>query len=73
MLTPETLPNIQRALTEAGVDGWLLYDFRGLNPIAAGILDGRQSDCTCYSARKILLHPARKRCGLILRPWESLY
>ena len=38
MLTPETLPNIQRALGDAGVDGWLLYDFRGLNPIAAGLL-----------------------------------
>ena len=29
MLTPETLPDVQRALAEAGVDGWLLYDFRG--------------------------------------------
>jgi Xaa-Pro dipeptidase len=42
MLTLETLPDIQRALTDAGVDGWLLYDFRGLNPIAGGLmrLDG---------------------------------
>jgi Xaa-Pro aminopeptidase len=38
MLTPETLPEIQRALAESNVDGWLLYDFRGLNPIAAGLL-----------------------------------
>jgi Xaa-Pro dipeptidase len=38
MLTPNTLPDIQRALSDAGVDGWLLYDFRGLNPIAAGLL-----------------------------------
>jgi Xaa-Pro dipeptidase len=38
MLTPETLPDVQRALADAGVDGWLLYDFRGLNPIAAGML-----------------------------------
>jgi len=38
MLTPETLPEIQRALAEAGVDGWLLYDFRGLNPIARDLL-----------------------------------
>jgi Xaa-Pro aminopeptidase len=37
-LTPETLPDIQRALGDADVDGWLLYDFRGLNPIAAGLL-----------------------------------
>jgi len=42
MLTPETLPDVQRALADAGVDGWLLYDFRGLNPIAGGLmrLDG---------------------------------
>ena len=38
MLTPESLPDIQRALSDAGVDGWLLYDFRGLNPIAAGFM-----------------------------------
>jgi Xaa-Pro aminopeptidase len=42
MLTPESLPDVQRALADAGVDGWLLYDFRGLNPIASGLmrLDG---------------------------------
>lgn len=42
MLSPESLPDVQRALIDAGVDGWLLYDFRGLNPIAAGLmrLDG---------------------------------
>lgn len=31
------LTAIQAALTAEGVDGWLLYDFRGLNPIAADI------------------------------------
>lgn len=38
MLTPETLPEVQRALAEAGVDGWLLFDFRGVNPVATGML-----------------------------------
>ncbi|MGH7711188.1 MAG: M24 family metallopeptidase [Gemmatimonadaceae bacterium] len=38
MLTPATLPRVQRALAELGLDGWLLYDFRGCNPIAQGIL-----------------------------------
>jgi Xaa-Pro dipeptidase len=38
MLTPETLPEVQRALADAGVDGWLLYDFRGLNPIAGDMM-----------------------------------
>ena len=38
VLTPESLPEFQRALREADVDGWLLYDFRGLNPIAGNLL-----------------------------------
>jgi Xaa-Pro aminopeptidase len=28
------IPEIQRALVEDGLDGWLLYDFQGSNPIA---------------------------------------
>ena len=42
MFTPESLPEAQRALADARVDGWLLYDFRGLNPVAAALmhLDG---------------------------------
>lgn len=38
MLTPAQLPALQHALNEAGLDGWLLYDFHGLNPIANGLL-----------------------------------
>ena len=38
MREPHRLPEIQGALTAAGLDGWLLYDFRGINPIAAGML-----------------------------------
>ncbi len=37
MLTPDALPRFQDAIAEAGLDGWLLYDFRGTNPIAAGL------------------------------------
>ncbi|MDQ6827664.1 MAG: Xaa-Pro peptidase family protein [Gemmatimonadota bacterium] len=42
MLTVETLPILQRAIADANVDGWLLYDFRGNNPIANTLiaLDG---------------------------------
>jgi Xaa-Pro aminopeptidase len=38
------LDSIRRALVPAGVDGWLLYDFRGLNPIARRLIgfDDRQ-------------------------------
>jgi Xaa-Pro aminopeptidase len=38
MLTTATLPRVQRALAEQGLDAWVLYDFRGCNPIAQGIL-----------------------------------
>ena len=36
------LPAIQDALREEGLDGWLLYDFHGSNPIARRVagLDG---------------------------------
>src|ERR1035437_2927619 len=38
MLTLKSLTAVQDALAEAGADGWLLYDFRGLNPIAHAML-----------------------------------
>jgi Xaa-Pro aminopeptidase len=41
MLTTDSLPALQRAIAEAGVDGWLLYDFRGVNPVSAGVLELR--------------------------------
>ena len=38
------LPAIQKALAEQGLDGWLLYDLRGSNPIARAVIgfDERQ-------------------------------
>src|SRR5262249_6738361 len=35
------LSRIQAAIREDGLDGWLLYDFRGLNVLARRILDMR--------------------------------
>lgn len=32
------LPRLQRLIADAGLDGWLLYDFRGTNAIAHGLL-----------------------------------
>ena len=32
------LPRLQAMISELGVDGWLLFDFRGRNPIAAAVL-----------------------------------
>ena len=38
MLTPTLLSRIQPELANQGLDGWLLFDFRGLNPIAGGLI-----------------------------------
>ena len=38
MLSPQNLPAIQTALRERQLDGWLLFDFQGLNPVARGML-----------------------------------
>jgi Xaa-Pro aminopeptidase len=38
MLTAGSLKLVQDALADARVDGWLLYDFRGTNPIAHAML-----------------------------------
>ena len=37
-LSEASLPAVQAAIADAGVDGWLLYDFRGLNPIAGHLV-----------------------------------
>ena len=37
-LTTDGLPELQRAIRDARVDGWLLFEFHGLNPVAAGLL-----------------------------------
>jgi len=38
MLSPSLLKDIQAELTRQRLDGWLLFDFRGFNPIAAGLI-----------------------------------
>jgi Xaa-Pro dipeptidase len=40
MIGPEELGRLQPLVAAAGVDGWLLFDFRGRNPIAAAVLGG---------------------------------
>jgi Xaa-Pro aminopeptidase len=54
VIGPAQLPEFQRAIADAGLDGWLLYDFRGTNPIAARLigLEGMQSRrIFCYIPR----------------------
>ena len=38
MITPSGLADVQRAIADAGLDGWLLFDFRGCNPIAKSLI-----------------------------------
>jgi Xaa-Pro dipeptidase len=38
VIGPGELERLQRLVAESGVDGWLLFDFRGRNPIAAAVL-----------------------------------
>ena len=38
MLTPDSLKALQRTLADEELDGWLLFDFHGVNPIAGGML-----------------------------------
>jgi Xaa-Pro aminopeptidase len=35
---PDGIASVQAALRENGLDGWLLYEFRGINPISAALL-----------------------------------
>src|SRR5688500_11889913 len=51
------LPAIQAALVEFGLDGWLLYDFRGNNMLARRVL--KLEDQTPGSRRYFYFVPAR--------------
>jgi Xaa-Pro aminopeptidase len=48
---PLSIPAVQAALKEEGLDGWLLYDFHGSNPIArrlAGLDNGHKTTRRWY-------------------------
>ncbi len=38
LLNTDQLAPLQAAIAEAGIDGWLIFDFHGLNPVAIGVL-----------------------------------
>ena len=56
------LNQLQAAVRDAGLDGWLLYDFRGLNPFPAQLLNLGQGILT---RRWFLYVPANGRPTLI--------
>lgn len=55
VLTPASLPDIQRAIAEAGLDGWLFYDFRDNNPIARAMVGLDQ-----HTSRRIFVYVPRE-------------
>jgi len=40
VIRPAELERLQGLIAESGTDGWLLFDFRGRNPIASAVLGG---------------------------------
>ncbi len=38
IIDPEQVAKVQSALRERGLDGWLFFDFRGLNPVANALV-----------------------------------
>jgi Xaa-Pro dipeptidase len=70
-LTGETVGRMQTELREMGLDGWLLYNFQGLNAIASGILG-----LPAMSRRYFVLIPAAGNPIALThrieqQPWEG--
>lgn len=66
-----SLSQIQNLLRELGIDGWLLYDFRGVNAIATGVLG-----LPALTRRFLVLVPAEGRPVAIThrieqQPWRG--
>ena len=38
LCSPDGIERVQRALRDQDLDGWLLYEFHGVNPIAVQLL-----------------------------------
>jgi len=72
MLLASKLDDIRKAIADAGVDGWLLYDFRGTNPIAGSIV-GISGMVTrryfCYIPRNG--NPVAITHAIEQGPWET--
>lgn len=73
MLNRESLPAIQSALAAARLDGWLLYDFQGLNPVARGMLELRGG----MTSRRFFVYIPRSGSPVAIThaieqgPWEN--
>ena len=67
---PLSIPAVQRALKEDGVDGWLLYDFHGSNPIARR-LTGLDAQGKMTTRRWYYLIPAEGEPRKLVHAIES--
>lgn len=66
-----TLERIQRELRAQALDGWLLYDFRGLNPIAGGILGLPAMTRRWFVLIPATGDPVALTHGIEQQPWEG--
>ena len=69
---PLDVQAIQAALRADGLDGWLLYDFQGVNPIARA-LAGLGGSRKMTTRRWYYLIPASGLSGAILNHEASVY
>lgn len=65
----DALSDVQRELQRVGLDGWLVYDFRGSNPVARAVLDPLLRG-NIASRRVFLLVPASGRPTLLVHAIE---
>ena len=65
----DVLPDVQRELARVGIDGWLVYDFRGSNPVARPLLDPLLKG-NLASRRVFLMIPAVGRPTLLVHAIE---
>ena len=72
VLSSESLPSLQSALERADLDGWLIYDFHGLNPVAVGMLE-----LSGMTTRRFFVYIPRKGAPVAIThaieqgPWAS--
>ncbi len=74
MISPTQLQPIRAAIADAGMDGWLLFDFRGINPIASSLV-GIEGMVTrryfCYLPRDAGAVPVALTHAIEQGPWEN--
>ncbi len=62
---PFDVAAVQQCLKEAGLDGWLLYDFHGSNPIASRLLGTAGAGKMTTRRWYYLIPAAGEPCGLV--------